>query len=85
MNPIEKKHYDKLWELLQVRKTTEQSCPDAIRVINEILSFIDTLEEPEERGNLQDAEVVFSGHALHTDVTKWADGYKLKIRIYDDN
>ena len=35
--------------------------------------------------NIDDAEVVFSGHALHTDVTKWADGYKLKIRIYDDN
>ena len=53
-------------------------------VLEELLFFLDTLEEPEE-SDLQDAEVIFSGHALHTDVTKWADGYKLKIRIYDDN
>lgn len=54
--------------------------------LEELISFLDTLEEePEEESDLQDAEVIFSGYALHTDVTKWADGYKLKIRIYDDN
>lgn len=48
--------------------------------------FLDALsEEPEEESDLQDAEVIFSGYALHTDVTKWADGHKLKIRIYNEN
>ena len=31
---------DALWKFLQARKTTEQNCPDALRVINEILDFI---------------------------------------------
>ena len=57
-----------------------------VEALNKVLAFIESLsEEHEKKSGLQDAEVIFSGHALHTDVTKWADGYKLKIRIYDDN
>ena len=46
-------------------------------------------EEPdkslEESGEEEkDAEVILNGHGLLVDVTKWADGYKLKIKIYDE-
>lgn len=74
--------------IAQIKASPGQTFPFVMEMTgyDKLLSFLDTLsEEPEERGNLQDAEVIFCGHALHTDVTKWADGYKLKIRIYDDD
>ena len=58
-------------------------------VLEELLTFLDILlEEPdkslEESGEGEkDAEVILNGHGLLVDVTKWADGYKLKIKIYD--
>ena len=53
------------------------------KAMQDLLDFIDSL--PDEKGGyVRDAEVIFNGHGLHTDVTKWADGYKLKIIIYDE-
>ena len=46
---------------------------------NELLSFLDTLSE--EPDKVLEGEVILNGHGLLVDVTKWDNGYKLKVII----
>lgn len=57
----------------------------------DLLAFIDSLPEEkpsedleEENRKTRDAEVILNGHGLLVDVTKWADGYKLKVIIKEN-
>ena len=57
----------------------------------ELLPFIESLPEEkpsedleEENRKTRDAEVILNGHGLLIDVTKWADGYKLKAIIKEN-
>ena len=67
----------------------ETNCKD--EAYNEVLAFIDSLPEEKPSEDLEkenrktrDAEVILNGHGLLVDVTKWADGYKLKVIIKEN-
>lgn len=51
-----------------------------------VLSILSTIEKSEELSAEQvvEGEVILNGHGLLADVTKWGDGYKLKVIIKED-
>ena len=49
-----------------------------------ILSFLSTLESEKQNDQVVEGEVILNGHGLLVDVTKWGDGYKLKVIIKEN-
>ena len=78
-----KRENEILWNAKLRGTYASPSCEYNLLTLTSLRDFIDSL--PDEKGGyVRDAEVIFNGHGLHTDVTKWADGSKLKIIIYDE-
>lgn len=49
-----------------------------------LLSFLSTIESEKPNDKVVEGEVILNGHGLLVDVTKWGDGYKLKVIIKEN-
>jgi len=65
----------------EIAKKKEKEC--AInRAIYRAIDILQQGEQPQllsDKDRVRDGEVILNGHWLFVDTTKWADGYKLKV------
>lgn len=52
--------------------------------LEELIPFLSTLESEKPIDQVVEGEVILNGHGLLIDVTKWGDGYKLKVIIKEN-